>query len=180
MNQSKEQMAENRILILYILQELGLPVTALHLTEILANRAFMDYFTQQETIADLLETAMLREDTEDTGRKYYRITEEGIAAVSTLITLLPAPIKHNFDLHKPQIREMVKRDWEINATQHIDERDNHYVRCFVRDGDSFLIDMKLLAGSKKLASEMCINWRKHTEQIYSKLIHQLLDTGSEE
>lgn len=174
MNQSKEQQAANRVLILYILKELSLPVSNLQLTDILATRAFLDYFSQQETLVELLETGMIAEETDEAERKFYVITPEGTKAVDTLASLIPAPIRQNFDAHKKEIRDMVKRNWEINATQHIDEQDNHYVRCFVRDGDTFLVDMKILAGNKKLASEMCLGWRKNTEEIYSKLIEQLL------
>lgn len=178
MNQSKEQQAANRILILYILKELALPISNLQLTDILATRAFLDYFSQQETLAELLETGMITEETDEAERKFYVITPAGLEAADTLTSLIPSPIRQNFDSHKKEIREMVKRNWEVNATQHIDAQDNHYVRCFVRDGDTFLVDMKILAGSKKLASEMCLGWRKNTEQIYSKLIEQLLDTDA--
>lgn len=174
MNQSKEQQAANRILVLYILKELALPITNLQLTDILATRAFLDYFSQQETLGELLESGMIKELADVSERKFYTITEAGKEAADSLANMIPAPIRQNFDTHKKEIKEMVKRNWEVNATQHIDEQDNHYVRCFVRDGDTFLVDMKILAGSKKLASEMCLGWRKNTEQIYSKLIEQLL------
>lgn len=174
MNQSKEQQAANRILILYILKELALPVSNLQLTDILATRAFLDYFSQQETLAELLETGMIAEQTDVAERKFYVVSPKGAETADALASLIPTPIRQNFDAHKQEIRDMVKRNWEVNATQHIDEQDNHYVRCFVRDGDTFLIDMKIFAGSKKLASEMCLGWRKNTEEIYSKLIEQLL------
>ena len=174
MNQSKEQQAANRILILYVLKELALPISNLQLTDILSTRAFLDYFSQQETLSELLETGMITEQTDEADRKFYVITAQGLEAANTLTSLIPTPIRQNFDTHKQEIRQMVKRNWEINATQHIDEQDNHYVRCFVRDGDTFLVDMKILAGNKKLASEMCIGWRTKTEEIYSKLIEQLL------
>ncbi len=174
MNENREQLTENKIIILYVLKETGLPVSALQITDILAGKMFMDYFTQQETLSQLLGSGMIKEHEDENNRKYYVITEEGISAVNTLHTIIPVPLKQNFDIHKEEIKKMVKRDWEVNATWHIDENDSHYVRCFVRDGDSFLIDLKILAGNKKIASEMCINWRKNTEKIYSEIIGQLL------
>ena len=174
MNENREQIAENRIIILYILNELALPITNLQLTDILASRTFMDYFSQQEIFSELLEFSLIKELTDETERKFYVITNEGKSALAALPELIPPPIKQNFDSNKKLIKEMIKRDWEINATQHIDENDNHFVRLFVRDGDTFLVDMKILAGSKKLASEMCVNWRKNTEKVYSELINNLL------
>ena len=178
MNENKEQLTENKIIILYILNEISLPVASLQLTDILTVYAFMNYFSQREAIGELIETSMLKEHIDETRRLFYILTDTGKAALSALPELLPLTIKQNFDTHKNDIRKNIKRAWEIGANHFIGENDAHYVRCFVRDGNdnnSFLIDITLLAGSKKLANEMCVKWKRSTEEIYSSLIGMLLN-----
>jgi len=170
-----KQFTENKIIILYILSEISLPVTTLQLTDILMQNAFMNYFSQQENISELLDAGMLKEYTDETQRKFFIITPEGKDAGRTLLEMIPQIIKHNLDKHKEEIRKSIKRDWEINASQYIDENDDHYVRCYVRDGNAFLIDMKISAGNEKMASKMCVNWKKNTEKIYSLIISHMLE-----
>ena len=175
MDESKERITENKVIILYVLKEIEIPVTNLQLIDILTNIIFMNYFTQQETLGELLKTELISEYIDETEHKFYKITEKGKAVTSTLSTLIPAFIKQNFDSNKSEIKEMVKKQWEINAVCSLDENDNHFVRCFVRDNDNFLIDIKVSAGNKKIATKMSSNWKRNTEKIYLSLITQLLD-----
>ena len=78
-----------------------------------------------------------------------------------------------FDQQKKRYVQ-IKRDLEINAEYALDDDNNYFVRCFVRDGDIHLIDFKILAGNKKLASEICENWKDHTKEIYSEIIETVL------
>ena len=175
MNGIDREFTENKIIILYMLNEIALPVSGLHLTDILVRNAFMNYFSQQESISELLDSKMIKEYTDETGKNFYIITEDGKKAVQLLNDIIPIPIRQAFDNRKNEIRQKIKRDWEINARHYIDDNDNHYVRCYVRDGDAFLIDMKISAGNEKLASKMCSNWKRNVEKIYSMVISKMLD-----
>jgi len=173
MLENTEQAAENRVLILYIINELNIPVSNLHLTDTILGNRFMNYFSLQSSIDELLKNGMITE-TEEDGKIYYTITDEGRKAVDLLKNIIPQGILARFDQQKKEIRARIKRDLEINAEYILDEDNNHFARCFVRDGDIHLIDLKILAGNKKLASEICENWKNHTKEIYSEIIETVL------
>lgn len=173
MIENTEQAAENRVLILYIINELNIPVSNLHLTDTILGNRFMNYFSLQTAIDELLKNGMMTETGED-GKVYYNITDDGKDAVKLLKNIIPQGILMRFDQQKKEIRARIKRDLEINAEYALDDDNNYFVRCFVRDGDIHLIDFKILAGNKKLASEICENWKDHTKEIYSEIIETVL------
>ena len=123
MSENKEQLTENKIIILYILNRIALPIAPLLITEILASKALMNYFTQQENIEGLIETGMMCEQVDNTEHRFYVITPEGRTTVAALEHLIPGPIKQSFDVAHEDIKNRVKRDWEIGSTQYIDDAD---------------------------------------------------------
>lgn len=173
MIENNEQAAENRVLVLYIINELNIQVSNLHLMDAILGNRFMNYFSLQTAIAELLKNGMLSETTEE-GKTYYCISEEGKNAVKLLKNIIPQGILARFDSQKKEIRARIKKDLEINAEYALDEDNNYFARCYVRDGDIHLIDFKILAGNKKFAFEICENWRNHTKEIYSEIIETVL------
>lgn len=173
MDNIEEVKISNRALILYILSKINIPVSPLHLIDIVVGNRFMDYFSMQDAVSELAEAGMISSFTEN-DKNYYTVTEEGAKAVDLLTELVPQGILKRFNNQLPEIRLRIKRDLEVNASFYPDAEDNYYSRLFVRDGDIHLVDIAILAGSKKYASEICENWKKYTKEIYSEIIDSLL------
>lgn len=173
MNINNNQFNEDKVIILYIIDILNIPVSNLHLIDIILGNRFMNYFSLQTALDELLETGMLLETKED-GKIHYTISHDGKETVNLLIDIIPNGIRKRIDAQQKSIRSTIKRDLEVNAEYTIDDDNNHFARCFVRDGNVHLIDFNILAGNKKLASEICDNWKNHTQEIYSEIIELVL------
>ena len=46
----------------------------------------------------------------------------------------------------------------------------YFVRCYIRDGSEYLIDMKLPAADKDDAEAICRRWKEDPSEIYSDIV----------
>ena len=74
--ESSLELAENKLLLLYILKTLKQPISNTQLTEIVLENSFINYFTLQQYIAELDESKFI-EYTEVMDKKLLKLTDKG-------------------------------------------------------------------------------------------------------
>ena len=96
LTQDSEVLAENKVLILYILNKLGMPITNDSLLRLVLNVIDMNYFYFQQFLLDLLENKYIS-CFEKEGKNVYQITESGKNALNLTNSILPGIIKLKID-----------------------------------------------------------------------------------
>ena len=76
MYENSAELAENKLLVLYVTDSLKHPITNTQLTEIILENNFINYFTLQQYISELIASDFLRYETVNE-KKLIRITEKG-------------------------------------------------------------------------------------------------------
>ena len=94
-NSDKNNLAENKVLILYILDKLNKDITNDGLFKIISSVNGLNYFYFQQTLKDLVETNLVGY-TKDDGT-VVKITSEGKNAYSLTKDLLPGIVKLKAD-----------------------------------------------------------------------------------
>ena len=97
MKQPIEDLAENKVLILYILNKLSNGIKGDHLYKIVSSANNINYFYFQELLTDLIETHLIGSFTKDEEDSFIKITAEGQNALDLTKSLLPGILKLKAD-----------------------------------------------------------------------------------
>ena len=93
MYENSAELAENKLLVLYVIKSLKQPISNTQLTEIILENNFINYFTLQQYITELLSSEFLKY-MEKNDKKLLTITTKGEKVLS-FFTQRISPIKRD-------------------------------------------------------------------------------------
>jgi len=165
-------LAENKVLILYILNNVKEALTNNSLYKIVLAVVDMNYFYFQQFLLDLIEHdyVMHYPSEEDT---VYQITEKGKETLYLTEDLLPGIVKLQVDTNLKGAIEDVAEENSIVA-EYTPKNENYYnVTCKIIENNECLFEIKTFAGSREQAKEIVDNWKSYAIQIYPMLLETL-------
>ncbi len=169
---NNKELAENKLILLYIVDKIGMPVSNTHLTRIILENKFMNYFLLQQFLKELCDSSFL-EHKETEGKSLYSITDTGKQTLSYFHHLIPAGIKGIIDNTVSDVKRTIKNETLITAN-FVPESENEYtVQCKINEDSFSLIDLKISVGTKNDARLICDNWKQHSQSIYTEIIEIL-------
>lgn len=172
--ESSLELAENKLLLLYILKTLKQPISNTQLTEIVLENSFINYFTLQQYVNEL-EEAQFIEYSEVMDKNLMKLTPKGDSVLSffkdrissSKMSLINEYIKSHIDL--------IKKELTIHSDYTIGENDTFIVDIKALEDDSPLIELKLSVPTKKQATYLCNKWQENPSEIYNQIINLLFD-----
>ena len=170
--ESSLELAENKLLLLYILKTLKHPISNTQLTEIVLENSFINYFTLQQYISELDEANFI-EYTEVMDKNLLKLTDKGDSVLSffkdriskSKISLINEYVKSHIDL--------IKKELTIHSDYTIESNDSFIVDIKALEDDCTLIELKLQVPTKKQATHLCDKWQKDPSEIYTQIINLL-------
>lgn len=93
---NSEELAQNKLLLLYIIQESPYEFNRTQLTEFILEKNYMNFFVIQQYLSELVESGLL-EIVESGNEKYYKIPEKGQIALNYFINKIPESIKKELE-----------------------------------------------------------------------------------
>lgn len=173
MNQgNSKKLAENKLILLYIIEKISIPVSNLQITKLIMENNLMNYFFLQQYLNEMSEDKFLYNEIEN-GKTYYTITSLGKNTLKYLDYLIPPGVKSRIDIKTKNITQKIRNETFI-AADFIPESENKYmVSCSVREDDFTLIELKIAVGNRNDARNICDNWKNHSHQIYGEIINNL-------
>lgn len=173
---SREQ-AENKLILLYFIEKINIPVSNLQIIKIFLEHGFMNYFLLQQSLNELCEGGFLIPDS-TSNNSCYLISENGKRILDHLSNLIPIGIKARIDNTIHSIRRKIKNETLITA-DFIPESENEYiVSCAIREGGFMLLELKAAVGTREDARAVCENWKKNSQAIYAEVIQSLIKKRS--
>lgn len=171
MFENTAELAENKLLLLYILELLKRPISNTQLTEIVLENNFINYFTLQQYISEL-DTARFISYEDINDKKLLALTKKGENVLSffkdrispSKISILDNYIKDKIDLIKKELT--VQSDYTITKNGFLVD-----IKAF--EDDTTLIDLKISVPTKKQAISLCSKWQKDPSEIYTQIVNLL-------
>ena len=174
MKQSNEDLAENKVLILYLLNRLPDGIKSDHLYKIVSSANNINYFYFQELLTDLIETKLVGSFTKDEDA-VIKITSEGQNALSLTKSLLPGILKLKADTVFKEEIPIIQEESSI-ITEYVPKDENNYtVKCKIVENNETVFEVRTFAGSRDRAKRIVDNWNKNANKIYPKILNILLD-----
>ncbi|MEN8908175.1 MAG: DUF4364 family protein [Clostridiales bacterium] len=162
-------LAENKLILLYTLSKIELPISNQQINKFILDNKFMNYFSMQEYLNELCEDKLVS-STEYEGKSCYLLTDKGRKILEYFSGHIPKVVKVQIDLNIPNIKKSVKNELFITSNLKHKSNNDYIVECKIKEQDFDLINLKLHVGSKPNANNICVNWKKHSEIIYNDII----------
>lgn len=166
--------AENRLILLYLLDKFKVGLTDLHITELLLENHLMDYFTFQFQLFGLIDTKLVTQRFTDEEHVLFSITPTGKDVLKNLSSTVPSGIRQNIDSLIDPMRSKIRSDNLITADFTPDDENSFSVTCSASEETFTLIKIDVQIGTRNDAIEVCHNWKKHSQEIYSEIIESLI------
>lgn len=167
-----ETLAENKVLILYILDHVKEALTNNSLYKIVLAVIDMNYFYFQQFLLDLINhDYVMHYQSEDV--TVYQITDKGRETLSLTEDILPGIIKLQVDTNLKGAIENVAEENSIVAEYTPKSENDYNVTCKIIENNECLFEIKTFAGSRAQAKEIVDNWKSYAIQIYPKLLETL-------
>lgn len=167
-----DSLAENKVLILYVLARSQKPVTNDALYSIIKNAVDLNYFYFQQFLIDLIDSKYIS-CYEGQTQNIYSLTEEGKNTLDLTLDLLPGIVKLKVDTN-------FKNDIEIlnNAQSIVSEftpiSENRFeVTCKIVENNEIIFEVKTIAFSRDQAQVIVDNWKEHASKLYPRLLEDL-------
>ena len=172
MYENSIELAENKLLVLYVIKTLKQPISNSQLTEIILENNFINYFTLQQYISEL-EDAEFIEYIEKNEKKLITITLKGENVLSIFNDRI-SPIKRDIiDNYISSTIDNIKKELTISSDYTIDKNNSFIVTLKALEDESLLIDLKVSVPSKKQATSLCSRWKDNPSEIYNEIINAL-------
>jgi predicted transcriptional regulator len=151
-------LAENKLLLLYIFYKIKLPISNIQITQIILENNFINYFTLQQYMTELIASNLLT-PTEQKGKHRLIITQKGDNVLSLFKGRISETKIQLIDDYLKTHLENIKKELTVSADYTIENKSNYLVNLTASEGNFTLIDIKLSVTSNKQARDLCIKWR---------------------
>lgn len=167
-----ETLAENKVLILYILNKLDKPIDNEGLLMLVLSIQEMNYFYFQQFLLDLLENSYIIGYMHE-NEMMYKITEEGKRTLELTNDLLPGIIKLKID-HSLANRVQEVQNTRYPTAEFIPKNEEEFtVHCKLIENGLTTFEITLPASSREQAKTIATKWEKNYFEV-SAIIMELL------
>ena len=168
-------LAENKVLILYILNQIPDGIIEDGLFKIITTINNVNYFYFKQVLTDLLDTKLVGIFTKEEEEDVIKITSEGTNALSLTEDVLPGILKLKADnVFKKELSSIANETSVIAEFTPKNEND-YTIRCKIVENNETIFEVKTFAGSRDRAKRIVDNWNKNASKIYPKILDILLD-----
>jgi len=167
-------LAENKLLLLYIFDRIKLPISNNQITQIVLENNFINYFTLHQYISELLTSGFLKYTAEDKKHRLI-ITEKGSKVLTMFENRLPKNKAEVLNTYLDTHLDKIKKEITVSAEYTIENKDNYIVNLITTENNKVLIDLKINVSTNKQAQELCKKWKNSSSELYEKILHFLMD-----
>lgn len=178
MYKSSRLVTENRLIILYLMYQMDMPLSWEHLYNFAVND-YMDYFEFQTYINEMAQNGIIETNKEDT-ITYYNLTDDGEKTVNTFSKLIPESKRKSIISYVRKNKGVIKKEYAVSANYFMYGEDEYVVKCSFIEDDVTLMELNLTVVTKEMAKQVKKNWKKNVSEIYNNLLQSLLNDNSKD
>ena len=162
-----------KLIILYMLDKLNFPLTNGQISEFILDKGYTNYFTLQQTLAELVEANFIREEVTH-NRTIYHLTEEGAETNQFFKNNISAAIQADIDTFIAEKRYQLRSEMSVKADFYQNKNMEYDVRCQILEKGTPLIDLTISVPTEDQAETVANNWNKKNQEIYAQIMSELL------
>lgn len=164
-----ETLAENKVLILYILNKVAKPISNYALLNLVLTITDMNYFYFQQFLLDLLENGYISYFEKD-GHNFYEMTSSGKETLELTKNIIPGIIKLKVDNNFKEELETFENEHSIVA-EYTPRSENYFdISCKIVEHNETIFEVSTFVGSQEQAKQIVDNWQNNADSIYPAIL----------
>lgn len=172
MYENSAELAENKLLVLYVINSLKHPISKTQLTEIILENNFINYFVLQQYISELLNSDFLT-FVEKNEKKLIFITPKGKNVLSFFNDRISVIKRDIIDNYISSTIDNIKKELTIHSDYTIEKDNSFIVHLKALEDETLLMDLKVSVPTKKQAIALCSKWKENPSDLYNKVMQDL-------
>lgn len=174
---TSNSLAQDKVLILYVLNNLKHNITESDLFKLISPINNINYFYFKQILADLVDSKLVGTYTKDEENEdnptVYELTSKGRNSLALTIEILPGLMKLKADtVLKNEFNNIVVENSIV--TEYIPENEQSYtVKCKIVENNKTIFEIRTFAGSNEHAKLISDNWKNNAYVIYPKILDLL-------
>lgn len=176
-NNASTTLAENKVLILYLLNLINIDFKEDDLFKIISSINDINYFYFKQLLTDLIDSKLVGTYTKEE-EPVIRITSEGKNAYLLTKDVLPGIMKLKADNIFQKEFSNIEEASSIIA-EYTPRNENEYmIKCKIVENNETVFEVKTFVGSRDRAKRIVDNWNKNATAIYPKMLNMLLEENN--
>lgn len=172
-------LAENKVLILYILNLIDNDFREDDLFKIISSINDINYFYFKQLLTDLIDSNLVGNYTKEE-EPVIKITSEGKNAYLLTKDVLPGIMKLKADNIFQKELSTIEEESSIIA-EFIPKSEHDYtIKCKIVENNETIFEVKTFAGSRDRAKRIVDNWNKNAATLYPEILNLLLQDTSKD
>jgi len=177
LTKTDEKLADNKLLILYILQKINKPISYKELLELVISISDMNYFDFQQFLQDLLDDKFILKYNQNED-EIIELTTEGKTALELTIDMLPGILKLKVDSSFKEKFAQIKEEFSVFAEYSPITETDFSVKCKIIENNITIFNLEANAGSREHAKEIVDNWNNNADKIYPQILDILTNCNN--
>lgn len=167
-------LAENKLVLLYVLDKIKLPLSSSQITQIILENSSINYFVLQQYIDELQQSQLIDKNISKE-KSYYTITEQGKAILDLFANRLSQNFCKKMDQYLIDHRSSIFNESHYIATSRKKGDGEFEVQLKILENESVLIDLFISVATYQQAKDIIYNWKNFGEKIYPSIIKALIE-----
>ena len=169
-------LAENKVLILYILNLINNDFKEDALFKIISSINDINYFYFKQILTDLIDSKLVGTYTKDE-EPAIKITTEGKNAYLLTKDVLPGIMKLKADNIFQEEFANIEEESSVIAEYTPKNENDYMIKCKIVENNETIFEVKTFVGSRDRAKRIVDNWNKNATTIYPKILNMLLENN---
>lgn len=165
--------AINKLIILYILEKMEMPLTKTQINNIVLENNLINYFALQQNLSEMESSELIR-SIETQQKVSFTLTEGGSKTLSIFVDKIPQNTRNLLNEYVRLNKDKIKKEAQIFADFSKKSEKEYIVNLKVVENEMVLIDLNLSVVSAKQAKFICEKWKNSSEKIYSQIMNTLI------
>ncbi|MFV0313606.1 MAG: DUF4364 family protein [Anaerotignum sp.] len=168
------QLAEHKLIILHLVKKMGISLSNSEICQFLLNKEYMDYFSVQQYLAELVEAGWLEKSNEHNNTRY-TLNEEGEEVINYFQNHVNESVKEDIGIYVKENSKRIRAEYAVTANYFPEFNGDFLVKCGLCDDDGAqLMQISVCVVSKQQAQQICRNWRKNVTNLYGTFLTALV------
>ena len=169
-------LAENKVLILYILNLINNDFKEDDLFKIISSINDINYFYFKQLLTDLIDSKLVGTYTKE--EPVIKITSEGKNAYLLTKDVLPGIMKLKADNIFQEEFANIEEEASVIAEYTPRNENDYMIKCKIVENNETIFEVKTFVGSRDRAKRIVDNWNKNATTIYPKMLNMLLEENN--
>lgn len=171
--ENTEELAQNKLLLLYIIKKASYSFTKEELTEFILSKEYMNYFLIQQYLLELLESGFIEIDNSQVEK--IQLLEKGNVALELFEAKISQNLKEDLELVFKSEQIIKKKEAQIVSEYFQTENKQFTVNLKLIENEQTLFSLYLNVGSVSQAESICSTWESNPEKIYQGIVNMFIN-----